>query len=206
MFLVALTGGIAAGKSEVAKRLVALGATEIDADVIAREVVAPGTAGLARVIETFGDKILLSDGSLNRKALGEIVFQDAQKRLQLEAILHPLIRTRTKDLFSKSKSEIVIYSVPLLLEAKVDHNFDLIVTVEAGESLQRKRLMESRGLSEAEATARMGSQTSSKEREQAADLVIDSSGSLADLQQQVEQLWKLILERKKLKEENLAAD
>lgn len=206
MFLVALTGGIAAGKSEVAKRLVALGAIEIDADLIAREVVAPGTEGLSKTVEHFGTNLILSDGSLDRKALGNIVFQDAQKRAQLEAILHPLIKARTKELLSQANREIIIYSVPLLLEAKVDHDFDLIVTVEAGESIQKMRLIESRGMSEADASARLASQVSSDARKQAADVVIDSSGSIDSLQQQVEKLWTIILERKKQKEIELATD
>lgn len=206
MFLVALTGGIAAGKSEVAKRLVALGAIEIDADLIAREVVASGTEGLAKTVEHFGAELILSDGSLDRKALGNLVFKDPQKRLQLESILHPLIKARTKELLSQANSEIVIYSVPLLLEAKVDHDFDLIVTVEAGESIQKMRLIESRGMSEAEASARIASQVSSDSRKQAADIVIDSSGSIDSLQQQVEKLWTIILERKKQKEIELATD
>lgn len=192
MFLVGLTGGIASGKSSVAALLRDAGAETIDADQVAREVVEPGTYGLAQVVEVFGEAILNPDGSLSREKLAQLVFQDPNLRLKLEAILHPLIRSKTMALIEQSSKDVVIYQVPLLVEAKVDYPFDMIVTVEAGLDNQIKRLTGSRGLSEAQARQRIEAQASELQRVQASDYVIDSSGPKENLAAQVAKLWHQI--------------
>lgn len=192
MFLVGLTGGIASGKSSVAALLRDAGAETIDADQVAREVVEPGTSGLAQIVEVFGEAILNPDGSLSREKLAQLVFQDPNLRLKLEAILHPLIRSKTMALIEQSSKDVVIYQVPLLVEAKVDYPFDMIVTVEAGLDNQIKRLTGSRGLSEAQARQRIEAQASELQRIQASDYVIDSSGPRENLAAQVAKLWHQI--------------
>jgi dephospho-CoA kinase len=192
MFLVGLTGGIASGKSSVAALLRDAGAETIDADQVAREVVEPGTSGLAQVVEVFGEAILNPDGRLSREKLAQLVFQDPNLRLKLEAILHPLIRSKTMALIEQSSKDVVIYQVPLLVEAKVDYPFDMIVTVEAGLDNQIKRLTGSRGLSEAQARQRIEAQASELQRVQASDYVIDSSGPKENLAAQVAKLWHQI--------------
>lgn len=192
MFLIGLTGGIASGKSTVASLLQKKGARVIDADEVAREVVLPGTPGLEAVVKEFGSGILNADNSLARHTLGQIVFDDAEKRQKLEAILHPLISKRTKELISASDAQVVVYAVPLLVEAKVQYPFDMVVTVEAGEDNQIQRLISTRGLSEQEANNRISSQASAKQRINRADVVIDSSGPIENLTPQVEKLWSEI--------------
>jgi dephospho-CoA kinase len=189
MFLIGLTGGIASGKSTVAKLLAKHGAETIDADQVARDVVEVGTVGLAAVVEAFGKGVLTSEGTLNRENLGSIIFSEPNMRLQLEAILHPLIKARTLELISKSQREIVVYAVPLLVEASVDYPFDFIVTVEAGQDNQLERLVRSRGLSLDQARERLASQATREQREARADFVIDSSGTLEQLATQVDTLW-----------------
>lgn len=200
MYLVGLTGGIASGKSHVAGIFEQYGASVIDADAVAREVVLPGTSGLVQVVGAFGYEILLPSGELDRKRLGEIVFTDPAKRAELEAIIHPLIKERTSKLIAEQASEIVIYAVPLLLEAKVDYPFDAVVTVEAGVDIQIERLVESRSLTVDEARQRIGAQASSSERIARADFVIDSSGSKDQTKQQVDKIWKQLVQsaRKKV--------
>jgi dephospho-CoA kinase len=195
VFLIGLTGGIASGKSTVAKMLHTLGAEVVDADQVAREVVEPGTSGLAQIQSEFGPEVLAPDGSLSRTKLAELVFSDQQKRLKLESILHPLIRARTMELFVKCQSRVLVYAVPLLVEAKVDYPFDMIVTVEAGAENQVKRMIESRQMSETEARARIEAQATETERVARADVVLDSSGSLEGLERQVHELWKEIAKR-----------
>lgn len=192
MFLVGLTGGIAAGKSTVAAMLSERGAAVIDADQVAREVVEPGTVGLQKVIEEFGDSLLDSSGHLDRKTLADVIFADSTKRERLEKILHPLIRTRTIQLIEQQSKPVVVYAVPLLVEANVDYPFDLVVTVEAGESEQLKRLTRDRGYSEQQARQRITAQASKSEREASADFVLDSSGPIEAMAPQVEKLWALI--------------
>lgn len=189
MLLVALTGGIASGKTTVAKMLVALGAEEIDADQVAREVVEPGTIGLEQIRADFGESVIADDGSLNREALASLVFADPNKREQLESILHPLIKTRTAELIAASNSEIVLYTVPLLVESGVDHSFDFVITVESGREIQLERLQRARGLSATEAQQRLTAQATREQRESRANSVIDSSGSMQQLEQQVGELW-----------------
>lgn len=192
MFLVGLTGGIASGKSTVSKLLASYGADTIDADQVAREVVMPGSNGLTAVVNEFGVEVLTSDGELDRQELGRRVFADAKKRKSLEAILHPLIKARTSQLIQESTKEIVVYAVPLLVEANVDYPFDMILTVEANPELQIERIVRSRGLSEQEAAARLAAQATKIERAERADFVIDSSGTHTQLETQVQLLWAKI--------------
>ena len=192
MFLVGLTGGIASGKSTVAAMLSKYDNEIIDADEIAREVVMPGTVGLSKVGAEFGPQILEEDGSLSRAKLAKLVFEDPKKRLTLEGILHPLIRARTLERISQSKSDIVIYIVPLLVEAKVDYPFDLVVTIEAGSENQIKRLIEKRGMNTEDATARIAAQATEPERVARADVRIDGALSLTDLETTVSKLWNQI--------------
>ena len=189
MFLVGLTGGIASGKSTVGDLLENAGARVIDADQVAREVVAPGTKGLALVKAEFGKSVLDAEGSLSRGALAGVVFGDENKRKRLEAILHPLIRERSMKLFQEASSEIVVYQIPLLVEASVDYPFDLVVTVEAGARQQIERLVETRGLSEQQASSRVQAQASEQQRVARADVRIDSSNSLEQLEKDVAALW-----------------
>lgn len=193
MYLVALTGGIAAGKSTVAKRWVENGAIEIDADDLAREVVEPGSVGLERVSEAFGSGVLTDSGELDRKAMARIVFEDAEKRELLNSILHPLIRQRTRELLEQMRNEeIVVYSVPLLVEASVDHEFDLVVTVEAPEDEQVRRLVTNRGLSDAEARSRIASQAKPVERAARADRILNSNQDMNLLLRDADKLWQEI--------------
>jgi len=190
VYLVGLTGGIAAGKSTVAARWVELGAREIDADLIAREVVLPGTRGLAAVIERFGESYLREDGSLDRSALGTLVFTDEHSRKDLEAILHPLVKARTAELIANATEDIVIYTVPLLVEANVDHDFDYIVTVEAPESERVERLVATRGMTREQATARIRAQASAAERANHADFIFNSNQPLQALIKQADALYR----------------
>ena len=192
MFLVGLTGGIASGKSTVAAMLSKYDNEIIDADEIAREVVLPGTVGLSKVVAEFGPQILEEDGSLSRAELAKLVFEDPEKRLALEGILHPLIRARTLERISQSKSDILIYIVPLLVEAKVDYPFDLVVTIEAGSENQIQRLVENRGMSTEGAIARIAAQATDAERVARADVRIDGALSLTDLETTVSKLWNQI--------------
>jgi dephospho-CoA kinase len=189
VFLIGLTGGIASGKSTVARLLAAKGAETIDADEVAREVVKSGSAGLASVVKEFGEEILLSTGELNREKLGKAVFADPKLRLKLESILHPLIQARTMQLISESKNAVVVYAVPLLVEAKVNYPFDMVVTVEAGIENQIDRLVNSRGLTVEQAKKRIAAQASRQDREARADFVLDSSGTHEQLDKQVDTLW-----------------
>ena len=193
MYLVALTGGIAAGKSTVAKRWVENGAIEIDADDLAREVVEPGSTGLQQVTEAFGASVLAESGELDRKALAKIIFEDPAKRELLNSILHPLIRQRTRELLEQLRNEeIVVYSVPLLVETSVDHDFNLVVTVEAPEDEQIRRLVSSRGLSEVEAKRRIASQAKPVERAARADRILNSNQDLNLLLRDADKLWQEI--------------
>jgi dephospho-CoA kinase len=187
---VGLTGGIGAGKSEVSKRLAAQGAIVIDADAIAREVVAPGTPGLTKVIAMFGEDLLRPDGSLDRERLGEIVFADKAKLGALNAIVHPLVGQRMAELENAAAaSAIVVYDVPLIAENNLAGGFDLVVVVDAPPSVQLSRLERHRKMSADQAKARMAAQAGRPQRLAIADLVIDNSGSLAELDRQVGDLW-----------------
>lgn len=189
MFLIGLTGGIASGKSTVAKLLALHGADTIDADQVAREVVLVGSVGLQEVVKEFGQEILSDTGGLDREKLGAVVFANPHRRLRLESIMHPLIKSRTAELISQSDHAVVVYAVPLLVEAKVDYPFDFIVTVEAGVEAQVERLVRSRNLSSSQAMERVDAQAGRHEREVRADFVLDSSGTLEQLAEQVDALW-----------------
>jgi dephospho-CoA kinase len=199
MFLVGLTGGIASGKSTISSMLKKLGAEVIDADLVAREVVEPGTPGLKEVVATFGSSVLESDGSLSRAALAELVFKDQLKRAQLESILHPLIRERTMSRIALSQKPVVVYVVPLLVEAKVDYPFDLIVTVEAGVETQTQRLISSRGMSREDAQSRIEAQATEAQRVARADVRLDGSLPLPQLKDEIHRLWDEIALRAKVK-------
>jgi len=194
VYLVGLTGGIAARKSAVAARWVELGAVEIDADVLAREAVAEGTQGLREVIGEFGSDVLLPDGTLDRAALAAVVFNDPSKRERLEAIVHPRVRMLAEQRFEQlPKDSIVVYTVPLLVEAGVSLPFDKVVTVEAPEQVRIDRLIETRGLTQAEAVARIKNQASPTERANRADAILNSNQSLQLLLKDAESLWKQIV-------------
>ena len=194
MFLIGLTGGIAAGKTTVASHWVSLGAIEIDADKLAREVVEPGTQGLKLISETFGEAVIQADGSLDRQALGEMIFNDAAKRKALEEIIHPLVRQRAQELLAElPEHAIVIYTVPLLVEANVSLPFDVIVSVEAPEADRVKRLVSSRGMSQEHALARIKSQASAIERAAAADYILNSNQPLVSLLADATALWNKFL-------------
>ncbi len=190
MLQVGLTGGIASGKSAVAQRLAAKGALVIDADVLAREVVEPGTPGLAAVVERFGPSVLRPDGSMDRAAMGRLVFADAAARRDLEAIIHPAVRARAAGLTAAAPDDaIVVQMIPLLVETGQADAFDLVVVVDCDPAVQLLRIMDRDGLSRAEAATRLEAQASRDERLEAADLVIDNSGSLTDLDEQVDAVW-----------------
>ena len=190
MFLVGLTGGIAAGKSTVASHWVDLGALEIDADQLARDVVAPGTVGAAAVRSAFGDEVFGENDVLDRKGLAAVVFGDAEKRSRLEAIVHPLVKNASqKAVASAPEDAIVIYNVPLLVEAGVDLPFDFIVTVEAPLDKQIARMVANRGMTTDEAQARISAQATPAQRANAADAILSSNQSVDLLIKDAGKLW-----------------
>ncbi|HEY5822552.1 MAG TPA: dephospho-CoA kinase [Propionibacteriaceae bacterium] len=189
MVRVGLTGGIASGKSQVAERFGELGAVIIDADVLAREVVAPGTDGLTAVVERFGEQVL-SEGHLDRAALGRIVFGDPESRRDLERIIHPAVRRRAAQLEGEAASDaIVVHVIPLLVETGQADDFDVCVVVDVDPEIQVARLAERNGFSRAEAEQRIAAQASREQRLAAADVVIENNGTLADLESRVQFVW-----------------
>lgn len=200
MLRVGLTGGIGAGKSEVSRRLAAQGAVLIDADAIAREVVAPGTEGLAAVTAAFSPAVLRADGSLDRERLGEIVFADPAMLERLNRIIHPLVGQRMAELENKAGPEaIIVHDVPLLAENNLASGYDLVVVVDAPEHIQLDRLVKQRRMSMEQAQARMAAQASRDNRLAIADLVVDNSSSLAELDRQVGDLWAELRRRARLR-------
>jgi dephospho-CoA kinase len=196
---VGLTGGIGAGKSEVSRRLAAQGAVLIDADAIGRQVVAPGTDGLAAVVAEFGDGVLRSDGSLDRERLGEIVFADPARLARLNEIIHPLVGQRMAELEKEAgRDAIIVHDVPLIAENQLASAYDLIVVVDAAEHTQLDRLIRHRQMSQEQAEARMAAQVSRSQRLAIADLVVDNSSSLAELDRQVGDLWTELRRRARL--------
>jgi dephospho-CoA kinase len=195
MKLIGLTGGIASGKSTVARRLVEHGAVLIDADVLAREVVQPGTPGLAEIAREFGPAVIAADGSLDRPALGAIIFADAGQREVLNGITHPAIWKRAIELFEAAAAAdpdvVIVYDVPLLAEAAADRpmHFDLVVVVHADIDQRIERMVELRGMSRAEAEGRLRAQASDADRLAFADVVIDSNGTLDHTLEQADSLW-----------------
>ena len=191
MYLVGLTGGIAAGKSTVAKHWVSRGAIEIDADLVAREVVLPGSEGAKQIEEVFGASYFDAEGNLDRKALGTLVFESKAELEKLEGIVHPLVRARAGELLSSAPNDaIVIYTVPLLVEANVDLNFDYVVTVEAPETERISRLVEHRGFSVEDARARISNQASPIERAARADFILNSNQDIFLLLRDADALWQ----------------
>ncbi|WP_405016885.1 dephospho-CoA kinase [Kitasatospora sp. NBC_00070] len=190
MLRIGLTGGIGAGKSEVSRQLAALGALIVDSDLIAREVVAPGTDGLRAVVAEFGPTVLRADGSLDRPALGALVFADPERLAALNAIVHPLVRARSAELEAAAgERDVVVHDVPLLAENGLAPLYDQVVVVDAGDEARIDRLVRLRGMTEAEARARMAAQADRETRLAIADLVIDNSGTLAELVPRVQELW-----------------
>ncbi|MFD7903955.1 dephospho-CoA kinase [Kitasatospora sp. NPDC059747] len=190
MLKIGLTGGIGAGKSEVSRLLAAHGAVIVDSDVLAREVVAPGTAGLAAVVAEFGPAVLRPDGALDRPALGAIVFAAPDRLQALNAIVHPLVRARSAELEAAAAPDaVVVHDVPLLAENGLGPLYDLIVVVDAADDVRVARLVELRGMTEDEARARMAAQATREERLAIADVVIDNSGPLEELPARVAEVW-----------------
>ena len=191
MLRVGLTGGIGAGKSAVARRLAERGAVIIDADVLSREVVAPGTDGLAEIAEVFGPGVLTAGGELDRPALGARVFGDEPARRRLEKIIHPRVRARTAELtHSAPRDAIVVNDVPLLVEAGLAASYHLVIVVMADREVRLGRLTGLRGMSEAEAVARIDAQTDDEHRRAAADVLLDNDGDLDSLHARVDELWR----------------
>mgnify|MGYP003600918875 FL=1 len=189
-FSVALTGGIASGKTTVANLLAEHGALLIDSDQLAREVVEPGTPGLAQVVTRFGEQVLTQTGRLDRQALGEIVFADAAARADLNAIVHPLVRRRRAELIAQAAADQIVVSViPLLVETGLVDQFDAVVVVDVPSQTQVARLVRRNDISPEQAQARLDAQASRAERLAAADWVVTNSGSRAELEAQVERLW-----------------
>jgi len=193
---IALTGGIAAGKSTVGARLAELGAVVVDADGLAREAVAPGSEGLARIAESFGTAVIAEDGSLDRAALGAIVFADPDRRRELEGITHPVVRRLAAERMSAAESAdptaVVVYDVPLLVESGPDHGFELVVVAHAPAAVRIERMVALRGMDRAEAERRVGAQASDAERLAIADVVIDTDGTLDATLEQVDRLWERV--------------
>ncbi len=190
MLRVGLTGGIGSGKSEVSRRLAARGAVLVDADVLAREAVAPGTAGLADVVAEFGPEVLTADGELDRRALGARVFDDDAARARLERIVHPRVRARAHELETAAAPDaVVVHDIPLLVETGQADGFDVVVVVDAPDDVRVQRLVSGRGMSADEARARIAAQASREDRLAVADHVVDNSGGLDDLDAAVDRLW-----------------
>ncbi|MDA5282174.1 dephospho-CoA kinase [Streptomyces sp. NPDC054904] len=196
MLKVGLTGGIGAGKSEVSRLLAEYGAVVVDADRIAREVVEPGTPGLAAVVEAFGESVLTAAGELDRPALGAIVFGDPDKLRTLNAIVHPLVGARSAELEGAAGPDaIVVHDVPLLAENGLAPLYDLVVVVDASPETQLARLTARRGMTEEDARARMAAQATREQRLAVATLVIDNDGPLEALEPQVRTVWDRLTKR-----------
>ncbi len=192
VLLVALTGGIGAGKSLVAGYFADLGARVVDADQLSRVAIERGSKGFDAVVAEFGDGIL-RNGDIDRRALGEKVFNNANARAKLEAIIHPIVRTQFDDLVSSLREdEIMIYEIPLLVETRAQDRFNVVITVESDSTLRESRLRE-RGLLQSEIASRMSAQASSAERIAVADYVIENNASTDQLLRQVEHLWEIVL-------------
>lgn len=193
MRVIALTGGIASGKSTISRRLASHGATIVDADRLAREAVDPGSPGLAAVVERFGGDILSDDGSLDRAALGAVVFSDPEARADLNGIVHPEVRRlaaeRLAAIGREDEGAIAVYDVPLLVETGVDHDFSLVVVADADAATRIERLVSLRGFDRSDAERRVGAQASDEARRAIADVLIDTGGTLEQTEAQVDALW-----------------
>ncbi|MCP9208309.1 dephospho-CoA kinase [Streptomyces cucumeris] len=196
MLKLGLTGGIGAGKSEVSRILSSYGAMLIDSDRIAREVVEPGTPGLAAVVAEFGPEVLTADGTLDRPRLGGIVFSDPERLRALNAIVHPLVRDRSAELEAAAGPDtVVVHDVPLLTENGLAPLYDVVVVVDASPETQLDRLVRLRGMAEDEARARMAAQATRAERLAVADVVIDNDGPLEALEPRVREVWTDLVAR-----------
>jgi dephospho-CoA kinase len=197
VFVVGLTGGIAAGKTIVASQLAEKGAAHIDADRLAREVVEPGTPGLSAIAERFGDGVLRSDGSLDRPTLGAIVFSDPASRRDLEAITHPAVQALSQQRMIEATvddpARVVVYDVPLLVEARGTAEFDRVVVVHAPRAMRIARMVTLRGMAESDAIRRIDAQASDEQRLAVADDVIDSSTSLESTVKQTDALYRRLV-------------
>jgi dephospho-CoA kinase len=190
MLKIGLTGGIASGKSVVASRLEERGAVLVDADALAREVVEPGTQGLNRIVAEFGRDVLGADGRLDRPKLGALVFGDADRLAVLNGIVHPLVRSRAAAIAKAAPGDsVVVQDIPLLVETGQGSDFHLVVVVDAPDDVRLQRMLEHRGMTEDAARARMAAQATREERLAAADVVLDNSGSVQHLLDQVDRLW-----------------
>ncbi|WP_264080535.1 dephospho-CoA kinase [Nesterenkonia natronophila] len=191
MLHVGLTGGIASGKSAVSQRLAEHGAVVIDADQLAREVVDVGTEGLAQIVNEFGDGVVAEDHSLDRAALGQMVFDDEAARERLNAIIHPKVReaaARRRE--AAPEGAVVVEDIPLLVETGQQDRFDVLVVVQAPEAERLRRMREDRGMDRREAKLRISAQTTDQQRAAAADVVLDNSGTLEELYAQTDRLWE----------------
>jgi len=197
MLLVGLTGGIGAGKSTVAAMLEARGAVVFDADRFARDAIDPGTPGYLQVVEAFGPGILTEEGDVDRQALGAMVFDDPEARRRLEAIVHPEVARRLAEALDpyRQTDRIVVYSVPLLVEAGLATAFDVVVVVEAAEDVRVARLASARAMTEVAARARIRVQASEDERKGAANLIVENDGTLEELEGNVARLWDALQAR-----------
>jgi dephospho-CoA kinase len=188
---VGLTGGVASGKSTVSEILDELGAVVIDADVLAREVVAKGTDGLREVLQAFGPGVLTDDGSLDRPAMGAIVFADAEQRRVLEAIIHPRVRERGAEIEAAAgPDDVVVHDIPLLAETGQVDGFDAVIVVDVPTELQVERMVELRGMTREDAEARVAAQASREERLAIATHVVDNTGTVDDLRRRVTQVYR----------------
>lgn len=191
MTRVGLTGGVASGKSTVSEILDELGAVVIDADVLAREVVAKGTDGLREVLQAFGPGVLTDDGSLDRPAMGAIVFADAEQRRVLEAIIHPRVRERGAEIEAAAgPDDVVVHDIPLLAETGQVDGFDAVIVVDVPTELQVERMVELRGMTREDAEARVAAQASREERLAIATHVVDNTGTVDDLRRRVTQVYR----------------
>ncbi|MCY9783000.1 dephospho-CoA kinase [Nocardiopsis sp. EMB25] len=198
MLTVGLTGGIGSGKSAVSAELARLGATVIDADAIAREVVEPGTEGLAAVVAEFGEGVLAPDGRLDRARLGEIVFADEERLARLNAIVHPRVGERSAELMERARAagaRVVVYDVPLLVENDLGSLYDVVVVVDTPDGTRVERVAADRGMPRDQVWARIRAQADRETRLAAADLVVDNSGTREELAARVAEVWKELLER-----------
>lgn len=191
MLRVGLTGGIASGKTAVSDALSARGAVVIDADVLAREVVEPGTPGMAAVVDRFGPDVLTDEGQLNREALGRVVFADPQARRDLEAVVHPAVRARAAAIEAAADPDsVVVHVIPLLVETGQQDDYDVLVVVDVEPEHQLSRLQQRNGLDAEAANARIAAQAARQARLAVADIVLDNNGTRDDLMDQVDRLWR----------------
>ena len=196
MLRVGLTGGIGSGKSEVSRRLAACGAVVVDADLLAREVVAPGTDGLGEVVAAFGSAVLGPDGALDRAALGRRVFDHEEARRRLEAVIHPRVRQRAAEIERQADDgAVVVHDIPLLVETGQQGDFDVVVVVDAPDDVRVERLVSERGMAATEARSRIAAQASREQRLAAADEVIDNGSEVSALDAQIDTLWQRLVSR-----------